>query len=139
MFVSASIHAEDGFLDIGVDLMDKDGIFAAKMKIFLSCISRSSDDIEEFMKKVDFEVGRSLPSISRTLGQVLKFTKAIMDQFSQVVHLSNLNLIIVIGSLRWSGTPDTRCFVDYCFPSLRGESFYEVLNKGILGINLLDE
>jgi hypothetical protein len=49
------------------------------------------------MKKVDDDVGRmsSLPSNLSTLGQVLKLTKAIMDQFSQVVHLSSLNLIIV--------------------------------------------
>ena len=73
------------------------------MKIVLSSISRSgdSDDIEEFMKKVDDDVSliNSLPVPSNlsTLGQVLKLTKAIMDQFSQVVHLSSLDLIIAIG------------------------------------------
>ena len=79
--------------------MDKDGIVAAKMKILLSGISGSVDNIEELLKKVDDNVGRmsSLPSNLSTLGQigqVLKSTKAIMDQFSQVVHLSSLNLII---------------------------------------------
>ena len=59
------------------------------MKIVLSPISGSVDNIEEFMKKVDDDVGfmSSLPSNLSTLGQVLKFTKAIMDQLSQVVHL----------------------------------------------------
>ena len=67
------------------------------MKIALSRISGSIDDIEEFMKKVDDDVGlmSSLLPSNPTLGQVLKSTKAIMDQLSQVVHLSNLNLIIV--------------------------------------------
>ena len=60
------------------------------MKIVLSRISRSgdSDNIEEFMKKVDDDISlmpvSSLPSNLSTLGQVLKSTKAIMDQFSQV-------------------------------------------------------
>ena len=65
------------------------------MKIVLSRVSGSVDNIEEFMKKVDDGVGlmSSLPSNMSTLGQVLKFTKAIMDQLSQVVHLSILNLI----------------------------------------------
>ena len=64
------------------------------MKIVLHN-SGSVDNIEEFMKKVDDDVGfmSSLPSNLSTLGQVLKFTKAIMDQLSQVVHLSILNLI----------------------------------------------
>ena len=71
----------------------------AKMKIFLSGISGSVDNIEGFMKKVDDDVGRmsSLPTNLSTLGQigqVLKSTKAIMDQFSKVVHLPSLNLII---------------------------------------------
>ena len=61
------------------------------MKIVLSSISRSgdSDDIEEFMKKVDDDVNRmnSLPSNLSTFGQVLISTKAIMDQFSKVVYL----------------------------------------------------
>ena len=66
------------------------------MKIVLSPISGSVDNIEEFMKKVDNDVGHmsSMPSSLSTLGQVLKFTKAIMDQLSQVVHLSNLNPVI---------------------------------------------
>ena len=67
--------------------MDK-GILTATMKIVLSCISRSGDEIEEFMKKVDDEVGlmSSLPKLS-TLGHVLKSIKAIMDQSSQVVQV----------------------------------------------------
>ena len=90
-------HAEDDLLDTGFDLMDMEGVLAAKMKIFLSRISGSVDNIEEFMKKVDDDVGRmssfSLPSNLSTLGQVLNLTKAIMDQLSQVVPLSSLNLI----------------------------------------------
>jgi hypothetical protein len=69
------------------------------MKIVLSGISRSggSDNIEQFMKKVDDDVNRmsGLPSNLLILAQVLKSIKAIMDQFSQVVHLSSLTLIIV--------------------------------------------
>ena len=95
------LHAEDDLLDTRFDLTDKEGISAAKMKIALSCVPGPIENIEEFMKKVDDDVGRmsSLPSNSSTLGQalgkVLKLTKAIMDQFSQVVHLSGLNLIMV--------------------------------------------
>ena len=65
------------------------------MKILLSRISGSGDNIEEFMKKVDDDVSlmSRLPSNLSTLGQVLKLTKAIMDKCSQVVHLSSLNLI----------------------------------------------
>ena len=86
------------YLDTSFDLTDKKGILSAKMKIVLSRISGSSDDIEEFMKKVDNDVSlmSNLPSnLSNlsTLGQILKLTKAIMDQFSQVILLSGLNLI----------------------------------------------
>ena len=90
MFANACIHTEDDLLDIRIDLTDKEGILASKMKIVLSRISGSGDNIEEFMKKVDDDVNRmnTLPSNLSTLGQVLKLTKAIMDQFSQVVHLS---------------------------------------------------
>ena len=46
------------------------------------------------MKKVGDDLGPmssfSLPSNLSTLGQVLNLTKAIMDQFSQVVHLSSV-------------------------------------------------
>ena len=99
MFTNACIHAEDGFLDASFDLTDKQGILAAKMKIVLSPISGSCDNIEEFMKKVDDDISlmSSLPSNLSTLGQVSKLTKDIMEQSSQVVHLSSLNLIIVIG------------------------------------------
>ena len=95
------LHAEDDLLDTSFDLTDKGGIPAAKMKIALSRVSGYIDNIEEFMKKVDDDVDRmsSLPSnlstLGQTLGKVLKLTKAIMDQFSQVVHLSGLNLIMV--------------------------------------------
>ena len=101
-FANACIHAEDNLLvDTSFDLTDKKGILAAKMKIVLSRISRSddSDNIEEFMKKLDDDVSlvpvNSLPSDLSTLGQVLKSTKAIMDRFSQVIHLSSLNVMIV--------------------------------------------
>ena len=92
------LHAEVDLLDTRFDLTDKEGILAAKMKMVLSRISGSIDNIEEFMKKLDDDVGRmsSLPSDLSTLGQplgkVLKLTKAIMDQLSQVVHLSSFNL-----------------------------------------------
>ena len=93
------IHADDDLLDTAFDLTDKEGILAARMKIVLSRISGSSDNIEAFMKKIDDDVslmsGLTLPSNLSTIGQVLKLTKTIMDQFSQVVHLSSLNLIIV--------------------------------------------
>ena len=61
------------------------------MKILLSSISGSVDNIEEFMKKVDDDVSRmsSMPTNLSTLGQlgqVLKFTKYFMDRFAQVVH-----------------------------------------------------
>jgi hypothetical protein len=99
MFSNACIHAEDDLLDISFDLTDKEGILAAKMKISLSCISRSGVYIEEIMKMVDdHEVAlmSRLPNNLTTLGEVLQLTKALMDQFSQVVHLSRLNLIIAL-------------------------------------------
>ena len=95
---NACIHVEDDLLDTSFNLTDKKGILAAKMKIALSRISGSGDNnIEEFMKKVDGDVSlmSGLPSNLSTLGQVLKLTKTIMDQFSQVVHLSSLILIVV--------------------------------------------
>jgi hypothetical protein len=97
MSANACIHAEDDLLGTSFDLTDREGIPAAKMKIVLSRISGSGDNIEEFMKKVDDDVSlmSSLPSNLSTLGQVLKLTKTIMDKFSQVVHLSSLNLIVV--------------------------------------------
>ena len=72
-------------------------MLAAKMKIAISLIPGSGDNtIEEFMKRVDDDVSHMsrFPSNSSTLGQVLKLTKDIMDQFSQVVHISSLNLVI---------------------------------------------
>jgi phage-related minor tail protein len=77
-------NAEDDLLDTSFDPTDKKGILVAKMKTVLSRISGSGDNIEEFMKKVE-----------STLGQVLGLSKAIMDQLSQVVHLSRLNLFII--------------------------------------------
>ena len=96
MFVHACIHADGNLLDTSSDLTDKKGILAAKMKIVLSLIPGSGDNIEEFMKRVDEDVSHmsSLPSNLSTLGQVLKLTKVIMDHVSQVVHLSSLDLII---------------------------------------------
>ena len=99
MFVNACIHAKGNSLDTSFDLTDKKGIITAKMKIVLSGVSRSGDNdsIEEFMKKVDDDVNRMsslrLPSNLSILGQVLKSTKAIMDQFSKVVHLWSLKLM----------------------------------------------
>ena len=96
MFANICIYAEDNLLGTGLDLT---GSLAAKMKITLSLISGSGDYIKEFMKKVDEDVSHmsSLPSSFAklsTLGQVLKSVKDIMDKFSQVVHLSSLNVII---------------------------------------------
>jgi hypothetical protein len=89
MFANTCTHAENALLDTSLDLT---GFLAAEMKIALSLFPGSGDNIEEFMKKVDNDVSlmSSLPNLS-TLGQVLGLTKAIMDRFSQVVHLSSLN------------------------------------------------
>ena len=98
MFDNACNHTEDNLLDASFDMTDKKGIRTAKMKIVLSGISRfgDGDDIGEFLKKVDDDVNRmSSLSLPSTLGQILIATKAIMDQFSQVVHLPSLNLIMV--------------------------------------------
>jgi len=59
------------------------------MKIVLSRISGSVDDIKEFMKKVDADVSHlssndTVPSTISTLGQVLELTKTIMDKLSKV-------------------------------------------------------
>ena len=110
MFSNTCVHAEDDLLGTGLDLT---GSLAAKMKIALSLIPGSGDNIGEFMKKVDEDVSHmsSLPSsFSKlsVLGQVLKSTKDIMDQFSQVVHISSLSLIMadklieVIRYIRYS-------------------------------------
>jgi hypothetical protein len=88
-------HAQDDVIGTSLDLT---GVLAAKMKITLSLISGSDDHIKEFMKRVDDDVSRmgstTMPDSLSTLVQVLKSTKAIMDRFSQVVHLSSLNLIV---------------------------------------------
>jgi hypothetical protein len=89
MFANASICAEDDLLDTSFELTDNGVVLAAKMKIALSLIPGSGDNIKEFMKRIDDDVSRmsSLPSGLSTLGQVLKSTKVIMDQVSKVVHL----------------------------------------------------
>ena len=73
----------------------------AKMKMVLSRISGSVDNIKEFMEKVDADVCRlpsndAVPSAVSTLGKVLQLTKNIMDQLSQVRHqcLDILTLIL---------------------------------------------
>jgi len=73
--------------------MDKRGIsIPAKMKILLSRISGSVDDIKEFMEKVNADVSRlssnndAVASTVSTLGQVLNLTVTIMDQLSKVRH-----------------------------------------------------
>ena len=67
------------------------------MKIILSLIPGSDDNLGNFMKRVDDDVRlmSSVPSNLSTLGQVLKLTKAVMDKFSQVGHFSSLDLIIM--------------------------------------------
>ena len=112
MFGNASIHAEDNLLDTSFELMDKGVVLSIKMKIAFSLIPGSGDNIKEFMKRVDDDVSHmsslSVPSSLSTLGQVLKLTKAIMDQVSKVVYLSSLNpimaneLIEVIRHTRYS-------------------------------------
>ena len=61
------------------------------MKIVVSPTSKSDDDIKKLLEKVDTDVSRlssndPVASTVLTLGHVLKLTKAIMDQFSQVRH-----------------------------------------------------
>ena len=109
MFANGSIHAEDGSIDTSVELTDKGVVLAAKMKITFSLIPGSGDNIKEFMKRVDDDVSHMsslpVPSSLSTLGQVLKLTKAIMDQVSKVVHLSSLNSIIeneLIEAIRYT-------------------------------------
>ena len=56
MFANTCIHVEADLLDTSFDLTDKEGILVAKMKIVLSRISGSGDNIEELMRKVDNDV-----------------------------------------------------------------------------------
>ena len=97
MFANVSNRTEGGLLDTSLELTNKGVVLTVKMKITLSLIPGSGDNIKEFMKRVDDDVSdmSSPPSSLSTLGQVLKVTKAIMDQVSQVVHFSSLYLIIV--------------------------------------------
>ena len=94
MFPNASINTKDNLLDTSFELTNKGIVFATKIKIAFSLTPGSGSNNKEFMKKVGHM--SSLPSslMTLTLGQVLKSTKAIMDRVLQVVHLSNLNLII---------------------------------------------
>ena len=100
MFANAFFLAEDGLPDTSFELKNKGVVLATKMKISFSLIPGSDDNIKEFMKRVDDDVSHmnslSLPSSLSTLGQVLKSTKAIMDQVSQVVHFTKFELIEVI-------------------------------------------
>ena len=89
IFAIGSIHAEFDPLDNSFELTDKGVVLAAKMKIAFSLVPGSRDNIKEFMKRVDDDVSHmsslQVPNSLSTLGQVLKVTKAIMDQVSQVV------------------------------------------------------
>ena len=100
MFANESNHSEDDILDTSFELTDKGVALAAKMKIALSLIPGSADNIKELMKRVDDDVrnmnGLPVPSCLSTLGQVLKSTKVIMDKASQVVHLSKFDLIVAV-------------------------------------------
>jgi hypothetical protein len=126
-------NAEDDLLDTSFDLTDKKGILVAKMKIVLSHISRSGDNIEESMKKVDHDVSlmSSLPSSLSTLRQVLGLTKTIMDQLvSQVCTSFTFKLSPRKDLKKWSTI----------FSGLYGVNhFMKCQNNSILGINLLAE
>ena len=66
------------------------------MKIVLSRISGSVDDIKEFMEKVDADVSRlssndAVVNTVSTLGQVLELTKTIMDKLTKVQHLMSID------------------------------------------------
>ena len=61
------------------------------MQIALSPASKSDDYIKEFMERIDSDLSRlpsndGVASNASTLFQVLKVTKTIMDQLSQVRH-----------------------------------------------------
>ena len=110
MFANACIHAEDDLINASFDLM---GFLAAKMKIVLSLTLGSGDNIKEFMKRVDeledVSLMSSLPSSLSTLAQVLKLTKAIMDQVLQVVTCSSPLLLQIHPYLSYS------CFFLFLF------------------------
>src|SRR5258708_40287874 len=62
------------------------------MKIVLSRISGSVDNIKEFMERVDADVSRlssndAVSNTVSTLGQVLELTKTIMNKLTKVRHL----------------------------------------------------
>jgi hypothetical protein len=73
------------------------------MKIVLSRISGSVDNINEFMEKVDADVRRlpnnsAVMSTASTLQKVLQLTKNIMDQLSHVRYLY-VYLTLVVSKL----------------------------------------
>lgn len=78
------------WLDASFDLANKKGIsVAAKMRIVVSPISGSVDYVKEFMEKVDADVFRlpsndTVASAASTPEQVLRLTKTVMDQLTQV-------------------------------------------------------
>ena len=78
------------YLDATFDLTDTKGTpIPAKMKIVLSPILKSDDYIKKFMEEVEDDLSRlpkhdAVANTVSTLGQVLKFTKTIMDQVSKV-------------------------------------------------------
>ena len=68
MLVNASIHAEDYLLDTSFELTVKGVV---KMKIAISLILGSGDNIKEIMKRVDDDVSHmsSLPTCLSTLAR----------------------------------------------------------------------
>ena len=87
MFANTCVHAEYNLLDTSFHLTNKEGIVAAKMKIVLSLIPGSGDNIKDVMKRIDHDISymSSLPCSSSTLWQILKSTKAVMDGLLQLV------------------------------------------------------
>ena len=66
------------------------------MKIVLSPLSGSVDEIKEFMEKVDADVSRlssndAVANTVSTLGQVLELTKTIMDKLTKVRHSMSID------------------------------------------------
>ena len=83
--------------------MNKKGIsIPVKMKIVLSRISGSVDNIKEFMEKVDADVSRlssnAVTSTVSTLGQVLELTKTIMDKLTKVQYSISMPIDLHIKS-----------------------------------------
>ena len=67
------MHVEDKFIDGSFDLMDKNGILAAKLKIVLSGTSRSGDSVYFFSvygitrksqrKLAEIDLGMKIPHV----------------------------------------------------------------------------